>query len=199
MKKKTHKFTRHKASLGYQLVGFFGFLRLSNISPHSVASFDSSRHLTISDVFFTSKFLKIIIKWSKTLQTRDKVQVISLPRLKGSPICPHRALKEAVKLYHPSPAAPLFQFKTSRGWLPLTDSKIRKNLTRINTLLGLSPHFFTFHSFRRSGATLAYNANIPLQQIKHHGSWASDCVWTYIQKDQSLGEQIATSFASILR
>ena len=181
------------------LIAFFGFLRLSNISPHSVAAFDPSRHLTTSDVIFTSKFLKIIIKWSKTLQTRDKVQVISLPRLKGSPICPHRALKQALKIYKPLPASPLFQYKTVQGWQPLTDSKIRKVLTHVNSLLGLPPHFYTFHSFRRSAATLAYNANIPLQQIKHHGSWASDCVWTYIQKDQSLGEEIATSFATALQ
>ena len=130
------------------LIAFLGFLRLSNIAPHSVASFDPSRHQI----------------QSKTLQTMDKVQVISLPRLKGSPICPHQALKQALKIYNPLPASPLFQYRTVQGWLPLTDSKIRKVLAHVNSLLGLPPHFYTFHSFRRSGATLAYNANIPLQQ-----------------------------------
>ena len=53
------------------LVVYFGFLDLSNIAPHSVASFDYTRHLTVGDVIFTHQFLKIIIKWSKTLQIRE--------------------------------------------------------------------------------------------------------------------------------
>ena len=50
------------------LLAFFGFLRLSNIAPHSLTSFDSSRHLCAGDLIFTKKFLKVILKWSKTIQ-----------------------------------------------------------------------------------------------------------------------------------
>ena len=64
-------------------MGFYRFLRLSNICPPTVAAFDASRHLTPADVIFTGKFLKLKIKWSKTMQTRDKVHIISLPKLKG--------------------------------------------------------------------------------------------------------------------
>ena len=64
-----------------------------------MAAFDAYRDLTMSDVIFTPKFLKIIIQWSKTLQTRVNVQVISLSRLKGSTICPQKALKEAINIY----------------------------------------------------------------------------------------------------
>ena len=37
--------------------------------------------------------VKILLKRSKTLQTRDQVKVISLPWLPTSPLCPYRALK----------------------------------------------------------------------------------------------------------
>ena len=60
----------------------FGCLRISNIAPYFHAAFDSSRHITASDVTFSKRFVKIIIKWTKTIQTRDKVHVLSLPRLK---------------------------------------------------------------------------------------------------------------------
>ena len=70
-----------------------------------------------------------------------------------------------------------FQFKTHLGWQPLTDTKVRKCLTSINMAMGLNPHYYTFHSFRRSGATFAYNAHVPIQHIKRHGTWSSDCVW----------------------
>ena len=180
------------------LVAYFGFLRLSNMAPHSVSSFDPTRHLTPQDVTFTRNFLKINLKWSKTLQTRDKVQVLTLPKLASSIICPYRALKAVFKLYNPSRHQPLFQVRSGKHWVVLTDSKIRKFLTKINIKLGFEPHHFTFHTFRRSGATLAYNSHIPVRQIKRHGSWTSDCVWTYIQQDQAYGERIARSFAAML-
>ena len=34
------------------LLGFFAFLRLSNLAPHAIAGFDPTRYLTGQDVFF---------------------------------------------------------------------------------------------------------------------------------------------------
>ena len=53
------------------LLAFFGFLRLSNIAPHSLTSFDPSRYLCAGDLIFTKHFLKVILKWSKTIQARS--------------------------------------------------------------------------------------------------------------------------------
>ena len=175
-----------------------GFFRLSNLAPHSLAGFDPSRHLTGQDLFFTRKLVKILIKWSKTIQTRDVVQVVSLPKLKNKLICPFQALKALFSLYPMSADHSAFQVKTQSGWQPITDSKIRKCLKSINMTLGLNPHFYTFYSFRRSGATFAYNAHIPVQQIKRHGTWTSDCVWRYIQADHSSGENLALSLATAI-
>ena len=47
------------------LLGFFALLRLSKLVPHAVAEFDFTRHLTGDDIFFTNKYAKIMIKWSK--------------------------------------------------------------------------------------------------------------------------------------
>ena len=63
------------------LTGFFGFFRLSNLAPHSILTFDPPCHLTGHDLFFTKKLVKVLIKWSKTIQNRDVVQVISLPKV----------------------------------------------------------------------------------------------------------------------
>ena len=178
--------------------GFFGFCRLSNLAPHSLSGFDPSRHLTGQDLFFTTKLVKILIKCSKTIQTRDSVQVVSLPKLSNKLICPFRALKALGSLYPMSADHSAFQVKMQSGWQPLTDSKIRKCLKSMNMTLGLNPHFYTFHSFRRSGATFAYNAHIPVQQIKRHGTWTSECVWRYIQADHSSGESLALSLANAI-
>ena len=67
------------------LTGFFGFLRLA---PYSLTTFDHSRHLTGQDLFFNHKLVKIMVKWTKSMQNRDTVQVICLPKLKHPSICP---------------------------------------------------------------------------------------------------------------
>ena len=180
------------------LTAFFGLFRLSNLAPHSLSAFDPSRHLTGKDLFFTKKFVKILIKWSKTMQTRDVAQVVSLPKLKNKIICPFTALRALATMYPMSADRSAFQFETHLGWQPLTDTKVRKCLTSINMAMGLNPHYYTFHSFRRSGATFAYNAHVPIQHIKRHGTWSSDCVWRYIQSDHSSGEVLASSIAKVI-
>ena len=71
-------------------------------------------------------------------------------------------------------------------------------LKRLNIALGLNPSHFTFHSFRRSEATLAFNSHILIQSIKRHGTWTSDIVFHYIQADQSSGEQLACALADAI-
>ena len=181
------------------LVAFFGFFRLSNLAPHSFMAFDFTRHLAGGDIFFEKNMVKILVKWSKTIQTRDHIKVITLPRLVGNALCPYMALKALFKLYNPSQNAPLFQYKYSRDWKVLIDSKIRKVLSLINKKLHLSPHFFTFHAFRRSGASLAFNANVPIQEIKVQGTWTSDCVWRYIYNDSTRLSEVAIAFQKMLQ
>ena len=125
------------------LLAFFGFLSLSNIAPHSISDFDVTRHLTAGDLIFTKKYLKVILKWSKTLQTHNEVHLLTLPRVKTSSLCPYRACRQALQLYSPTNDQPLFQFKSILGWVPLTDTRIRKMLAKINVKLGLAPSHFS--------------------------------------------------------
>ena len=71
-------------------------------------------------------------------------------------------------------------------------------LKQINLHLGLHPSHFTFHSLRRSAAMFAFNAHVPIQSIQRHGTWTSNCVWSYIQADQSTGEQLASALADVI-
>ena len=180
------------------LTAFFGFFRLSNLAPHALAAFDKTRHLTGEDVFFTRRFVKVLLKWSKTMQTRDRIQCVTLPRLHNNLLCPYSALKALFKTYPMSPDSSLFQINSTRGYITLTDSRIRKILKKVNQTLGLNPAFHTFHDFRRSGATFAYDSHIPIQDIKRHGTWSSKCVWRYIQSDHTSGESLATTLASTI-
>ena len=55
------------------LLCFFSFLRLSNILPHSVNTFDITRQLCRGDLIFSPHNVVILIKWSKTMQDRRLV------------------------------------------------------------------------------------------------------------------------------
>ena len=90
--------------------------------------------------YCTSLIVKIILKWSKTIQTRDKVVFLSLPKLSDHLICPFRALKSLFKAYPMSSETSLFQINTSQGSNPVTDSNVRKTLKNIN----IKSRFFHF-------------------------------------------------------
>ena len=58
------------------LVAFFGFLRLSNLTPHSISSFSHLKHLCRGDVFFSEYYVNILIKWSKTMQLGNQARLL---------------------------------------------------------------------------------------------------------------------------
>ena len=157
------------------LLAFFSFLRISNILPHSATQFDSARHLCKGDLIFSPNSVVIVIKWSKTLQDRNKVATVTIPALGASPLCPWNALKKLLHIHVLSDDHPLFIFYKKGRLVTLTDSMARKHLKHISCLLGLSKHY-TFHDIRRGGATWAFRHGVPLQDIQAQGTWSSQCV-----------------------
>ena len=90
------------------------FLRLSSILPHSVNSFDSSRHLCVGNIIFGVDSAVILNKWSKTLQDRATVASVSLPSLGVSPLYPVVALHHMLSGHQYMPNEPLFQDRLQR-------------------------------------------------------------------------------------
>ena len=179
------------------LFTYFSFLRLSNILPHTVATFDSSRHLCMGDLIFSDQAIVVVVKWSKTLQDRAKVATISISALGQSKLCPWRALKDMFNHIALDQDFPLFQVPSRDGVIPLTDSVARKHLKDVSRLLGF-PKTFTFHDFRRGGATWAFRHGVPLQDIQAQGTWSSSCVWRYIQLPSSETSPVASAFRTHL-
>ena len=179
------------------LLCFFSFLRLSNILPHSVKNFDISRQLCRGDLIFSQNSVVIIIKWSKTLQDRRNVATVTIPALGTSMVCPVKALRD---MYASFPAAkddPLFVYNKNSLLLPLTDSMARKHLKLVSQLLDYPKHF-TFHDFRRGGATWGFRHGASIQDIQAQGTWSSQSVWPYIQLPPSATSTVSSSFRSHL-
>ena len=155
--------------LSVYLLAFFSFLRLSNIFPHAKNGLDPSRHLARGDIIFSDNEAIVLVKRSKTIQSRDKVAHVVIPKFPGSKLCPVTALSNMWQLVTGSNNDPLFAIFKANKWSPLTDSAVRKHLKRVLLLLQLQHHNFTFHTFRRSGASWAFDHGVPIEIIKQQG------------------------------
>ena len=164
------------------MFAFFSFLRISHFAANSKQKFDTSRQLTRADVIWADPGAHIVVRWAKNLQDRASFKVIQIPFLKDKSVCPVTALYAYISKFPLPVHSPLFAYPKFNT--PLCQSAIRKALSKINTAMGLDPHYFTFHAFRRSGATLAFDNNVQLQHIQAHGGWRTSAVWSYLAKSQ---------------
>ena len=157
-----------------------------------------TRQLARGDVIFAPPGAHVIFKWSKTLQFADKIKILRIPALGSSPLCPVAALKTLLKYSPKGKNLPLFQIQCFGKWVPLTDTRLRKQLSKILAFLKLQDKNITFHSFRCSGATWAFNLNITMHHIQSHDTWMSEAVWAYITQDHNASDLVARTFQTTL-
>ena len=163
-----------------------------------MSKFNPLEQLARADIFFATPCAHIPVKWSKILQSKNKIRILKIPCLTKSTLCPVTALKNLLSITPAGDNKPLFLIKYKQKWVSLTDSRLRWALASILLSLQLQNSKITFHSFRRSGTTLAFNSSVPLQDIQSHGTWSSDCVWTYITQDHNATDRVASTFQSLL-
>ena len=164
------------------LVAFFGMFRKAHLLVSKVDSFNPDQQFTKADFRFFPWGALVRVRWSKTIQFRERVVHIPLPRVTGSPFCPVSAISRAFSFtpmasdssqafawVHPSLSLRAFTYS-------LFMSKLRSCLNNC----GLLGRDFGSHSFRRGGASLAFQAGVPLALIKVLGDWKSDAVLLYL-------------------
>ena len=158
---------------------FAGFLRQSNISPASTASFDPSRHTTRGDVKLTPNGIILSLKWSKTIQNSKAPATILLQPIAGSPVCPVQAYKELLIVaptYYPH--QPLLQYPDGN---PITARHISRAWAVMLKAAGIAEDRYTLHGLRRGGASFSYHdGGATLEDVMAHGNWASSAVRAYL-------------------
>ena len=179
------------------LTAFFAFLHMSNIAPHSRAKFDPGRHLLRQDVIFASPGAHILLKWSKAMQNRIAHQFVQIPQLLNSNLCPVTALKSLLDSRPLPCTSPLFVHEKP-GCLLVIDTTIREALKSVLSHIGLLSSGFGFHAFHRSGATVAFDHQVPLEHIMAHGLWRSQAVCNYLQTSSVAPSSVPLAFASLV-
>ena len=176
------------------LVAFYGFLRLSNIVPHPAKQFSQSRHFLRKDPNFGPPGAH---SRTKTLKDGNSSHMVQLPEIDNFYLCPVRALKALLKSRPLPSTAPLFA-TIYHSHLQVIDTHVRDALKSVLSVLNISPIGHGFHSFRRSGATFAFDNNIHLQNIMAHGLWHSSSVWTYLQNASQAPSIIPATFSALI-
>ena len=65
------------------LLAYFSFLRLSNLLPHTVGSFDPTRQLARGDILFSNQGATLLVKWSQTQSGTSNDPVFRISRSHG--------------------------------------------------------------------------------------------------------------------
>ena len=151
--------------------------RKSNLLADTVGSFSADKQFIRSDFTMAGKYVLVRVKYSKTIQCKEREYIVKLPVL-NSPLCPVTALLHAFSTVPLAPEAPAF-VSNSKG-SPLTGPAFTNRLKELVSLCGEDPRLFASHSFRRGSAVWALSAGIPGEIIKQMGDWKSSVYLRYL-------------------
>ena len=163
------------------LLAFFLTSRKSNLVPNSPQSFDPSKHLTRADISVHHNHLIVTFRWSKTIQYGQRVISTPVKAIPNSVLCPVRAYSNMVRLIPAQASQPAFLYPHRSSFIPFSYWQWMTLLKASISKIGLDSALYSTHSFRRGGATFAFESGVPVQAIKVMGDWASEAVNQYIQ------------------
>lgn len=170
---------------GVLMVGFYSFLRPSNLMVRTKEEGGGDRALTWERVTFYEGGVELVCLWSKVIQFRGRMMRIRLASAKGTGLCPVEALWECAKLSQGEDRKGLvFACRRGKGGrtYPFTIAQAAKKLKDWSRKLGWPEGAITLRSLRIGGASWAYRCGVPVEQIKIQGDWASDSWFRYIRR-----------------
>jgi hypothetical protein len=161
---------KHKVFWAACLVMFFSLLRRSNLFQDNGA-FDPEKQLTREDFVIEDNNVTLVVRWSKTIQRKEKVLKIVLPLLPEHKLCPVAAVIDMFRALGARPSR-------SQAF-PLKGSDFNKQVKVLTSQLEGS---YSSHSFRRGGATWNVMCGVPSEIVKIMGDWASTCYLRYVDQ-----------------
>ena len=179
------------------LVGFFTFLRKSNLVPESMENFKPGRHLSRGSFAFKGDCGVVKVVETKTIQCRERI--LYLPLAKGSvtELCPIAAVQvHFLEFITKDKSDPAFQYKGRDGTRTLTHSKLSSTLNEKLTILGIDPNTISMHSLRRGGASYAHQCGASIELMQAMGDWASLSVLLYLSRPFEQRLNVATTMAN---
>ena len=175
-------------------IGYFAFLRRSNLLSPSAALWPGPHTLQRQDIISNQEGLQVVIRSSKTIKRGTLPTVLVLPRIPTSPACPATAWDRYVDMIPGSPTSPAFLLQDGQ---PLTSQQMVIVLQAALLDAGC-PYALQIssHSLRRGGAQAAVASGCSKKDVAVHGTWKSKSgLRSYIPSHSSL--TVARGLASL--
>ena len=187
----------HSCVWACSLFLFFTLSRLGSMLPTSQST-SKHKFLTKDRVNPSIEGLLVTFLHTKTIQFGKRRLHIPLLRL-DSVLCPVRAYLRASSRSSDHTSGPAFTFLKHGKLCWLTTSLFIKTFRAVLARSGLEgASLFTGHSFRRGGATWAFQAGVPGELIQICGDWASDSYKRYLEFSMQNKLDLAARFTKDL-
>ena len=164
------------------LLGFYMFLHKSNLVPDTRETFNPEQQFCRADMNLLGldNAMMFEIKWSKTIQYKQKVLRLPVLPAKNRSICPVFWVHHMVNKIPANPEDPVLMVPVEGQKLALSANQLIYRIRKWLLLLGEDATAYSLHSLHRGGATFAYQSNMEGDMIKLLGDWASDCYKRYV-------------------
>ena len=164
------------------LLGFYMFLRKSNLVPDTMDNFNPEQQFCRSkmNLLGLDKAMMFEIRWSKTIQFKQKVLRLPVLPAENKAICPVFWAHYMVSKIPAGPQDPVLMVGGNQNKMALSANQLIYRIRKWLLLIGEDVTQYSLHSLCRGGATFAYQSNMEGEMIKLLGDWASDCYKRYI-------------------
>lgn len=182
------------------LVAFFGFFRKANVCPVQSGTnpVDEQSPVRRCDFEFSDDMTLVWVnlRRTKTIQFGQRTLRVPLPAIPGSILCPVNALSRLFSAVPGRPEDFAFSFPGPSG--RLTTFTHKSFVTEFKNSLaqtGMDSARYSGHSFRRGGATFAFQCGATPAQIKEQGDWKSSAYLLYLEFDDPARARVASLMA----
>lgn len=153
------------------LIGYYTFLRSSNLLSPTMSAWGGSHTLAVQDLVLSDDGLEISIRSTKTKSDPKPIKTL-IPWTPDHFICPASAWFKYVTKIKPWALGPAFL--TDDGF-PLTPRHVVGFMrAALKDWTNLVPSSISLHSLRRGAVHSAALQGLPLDLIKERGMWRSD-------------------------
>ncbi|CAG2216422.1 unnamed protein product [Mytilus edulis] len=168
-------------SYTYWCIFLFAFYLICRKSNLVGTVDDSSKCLHRENISVFEDYLLVQFRWSKTIQFGERVLEIPIVKNLSSPLCAFSAFKAMCLRFPASASSPAFLVLSGRKTKPVSYNMLQSFLKNIVEKIGLDPTKYSSHSFRRGGATWAFQCGVSSELIQLQGDWKSDAYKLYLR------------------
>ena len=138
------------------LLGFYMFLRKSNLVPDTMTSFDKEQQFCRGDINLLGldRAMMVEIRWSKIIQFKQKILRVPVLPAKNKAVCPVFWVHFMVQAISAKNDQPALALADGRKILALLANQLITRLRKRLTLIGEDSMRYSLHSLHRGGQPL---------------------------------------------